>query len=241
MKLRAVPFALMLALAVNAGVAHAALPVRSGKLTGIDVSHWQGAINWPAVKSGGVKFAYAKATEGRLYTDPRYARNRNAADAAGIRFGAYHYARPDNTYHDAIREADWFVKNAGLSGSHMLPVLDLESTGGLGRSALVAWVKSWLAEVRTRLGVKASIYTTPGFWKYNMGNTTWFAANGYHVLWIAHWDVKSPTVPAGDWDGHSWTLWQVSDCGRVGGIDGCVDVDLFDGTDMSRMLIRNNR
>jgi GH25 family lysozyme M1 (1,4-beta-N-acetylmuramidase) len=240
-KLRAVPFALMLAVAVNSGVAQAALVTRSGKLTGIDVSHWQGSISWSSVKAAGVTFAYAKATEGRLYVDPRYARNRAAADALGLRFGAYHFARPDSTYHDAIREADWFVDNAAPRGRHLLPVLDLESTGGLGRSALIGWVKAWLTQVQRRTGVKASIYTTPGFWKYNMGNTTWFSANGYHVLWIAHWDVSSPTVPANDWSGHSWSLWQVSDCGRVAGIDGCVDTDLFDGTDMSRMLIRNNR
>ena len=74
-----------------------------------------------------------------------------------------------------------------------------------------------------------------------MANTPWFAANGYRVLWIAHYDVESPLVPGSNWDGHGWTLWQASECGRIAGVDGCVDIDLYDGTDLAPLLIRNNR
>lgn len=236
------PLALLLVLAVGPGVAHAQLPYsRAGKLTGIDVSHWQGYIRWGAVQDAGVKFAIAKATEGRTIVDSRYARNRSRADAIGLRFGAYHFARPDGSSYDAAREADLFVGTAQLMGRHLLPVLDLEVSGGLGRDALTGWVRRWLRRVESQLGVKPIIYTTPTFWKDRMGNTTWFAANGYRVLWIAHWGVDSPQVPASNWNGHGWTLWQVSDCGRISGIDGCVDIDLYNGLDMSRVLIRNNR
>jgi len=240
-KFAAAPFALLLAVAVNAGVAQAALPVKAGMLTGIDVSHWQGEISWSKVQAAGVKFAYAKATDGRSMVDSRYAYNRSQADVLGLRFGAYHFARPDWTSYDAGKEADFFVNNAGLLGRHMLPALDLELSGGLSKSGLIAWVKGWLREVQARVGVKAVIYTTPGFWKYYLGNTTWFAANGYRVLWVANWGVSSPSVPASDWNGNGWTLWQRSDCGSVAGITGCVDVDMFNGTDLSRILIRNNR
>jgi GH25 family lysozyme M1 (1,4-beta-N-acetylmuramidase) len=236
------PLALLLVLAIGPGVAQAALPYsRAGMVTGIDVSHWQGYIRWADVQAAGVKFAYAKATDGRSMVDPLYSRNRDRADALGLRFGAYHFARPDWTSYDAVREADYFVNSAAPRGRHLLPALDLEVSGGLGRSALTGWVKSWLREVQARVGVKPVIYTTPGFWKYYMGNTTWFAANGYRVLWIAHWGVSSPSVPASDWGGHGWSLWQVSSTGKVSGIDGYVDIDLFDGTDMSRMVIANNR
>ena len=236
-----IPLALLLVTSVAPAVAAASLPSRAGMLTGIDVSHWQGAIRWADVSAAGVRFAFAKATEGRTLVDGRYQRNRDGAQAAGVRVGAYHYALPDRTYHDALREANWFVDHAGLRGKHLLPVLDLESTGGLGRSALRAWVRTWLERVESRLGVKPIIYTYPYFWKDYMGNTTWFAANGYRVLWIAHYDVDSPLVPASNWGGNGWTVWQLSDCGRVNGITGCVDVDLYDGTDLGPLLIRNNR
>jgi GH25 family lysozyme M1 (1,4-beta-N-acetylmuramidase) len=239
--LGAVSLGLLLVLASGPTVAAAGLPSRAGMLTGIDVSHWQSAINWPQVKAAGVKFAFAKATEGTKVVDGRYAGNRDRAEAAGVSIGAYHFGRPDRTTNDAVREANWFVDHAGLRGRHLLPVLDLESTGGLGRWKLTNWVRNWLKQVESRLGVKPVIYTYPFFWLDYMGNTTWFAANGYRVLWIAHYDVKSPRVPASNWNGHGWTLWQLSDCGRIAGIDGCVDVDLYDGTDLSRMLIRNNR
>src|SRR4030095_2325491 len=104
------------------------LPSRAGMLTGIDVSHWQGYIRWVDVKSAGVKFAFAKATDGRTIVDSRYAGNRDRAEAAGVHIGAYHYARPDRTTSDAVREANWFVDHAGLRGRHLLPVLDIEST-----------------------------------------------------------------------------------------------------------------
>jgi lysozyme len=232
---------LLLVLATGPAASAASLPSRAGMLTGIDVSHWQGYIRWGDVKAAGVKFAFAKATEGRTVVDSRYTGNRDRAEVAGVRIGAYHYARPDRTTNDAVREANWFVDHAGLRGRHLLPVLDLESTGGLGRSALTSWVRAWLNRVESRLGVKPVIYTYPYFWLDYMGNTTWFAANGYRVLWIAHYGVNSPKVPASNWNGHGWTLWQMSDCGRISGIDGCVDVDFYDGIDLGRLVIRNNR
>ena len=212
--------ALLFVLAGGPTAAAAGLPSRAGMLTGIDVSHWQGAIDWSKVKAAGVKFAFAKATEGRKTVDARYQTNRDRAEAAGLAIGAYHFARPDHTTNDAVREADWFVDHAGLRGRNLLPVLDLEVTGGLGRKALTTWVRAWLGRVQGRLGVKPVIYTYPYFWIDYMGNTTWFAANGYRMLWIAHYDVNSPKVPASNWDGAGWTMWQLSDCGHVSGIDG---------------------
>lgn len=234
------PLALVLLLGAAPGVAHGAIYSRAGKLSGIDVSHWQGYINWSAVKDAGVKFAIAKATDGRSFIDSRYARNRARADALGLTFGAYHFARPDGSSYDAVREADLFVDAALLQGRHLLPVLDLEVTGGLGPSALASWVRKWLARVELRLGVKPMIYTTAWFWQDRLANSTWFAANGYR-LWIAHWNADSPSVPAYNWNGKGWRLWQVKNCGRVAGIDGCVDIDLFNGLDLSGILIRNNR
>jgi GH25 family lysozyme M1 (1,4-beta-N-acetylmuramidase) len=88
--------------------------------------------------------------------------------------------------------------------------------------------------VYARTGARAMIYTTPSFWQNHMGNTRWFADNGYRVVWIAHWGVSSPTVPASNWGGRSWGFWQYSNCGSVPGIAGCVDLDRFHGSDLSK-------
>jgi lysozyme len=163
-----------------------------------------------------------KATEARTFVDGRYAENKANADAAGVPVGAYHFARPDNTANDAVREADHFVDTAALKPRHLLPVLDLEEDGGLGTKQLKRWVRAWLARVEGRVGVKAMIYTSPSFWRDEMGNSAWFANNG-HRLWIAHWGAAQPTVPAQNWGGRGWTVWQHDDCGSVAGIKGCVD------------------
>jgi GH25 family lysozyme M1 (1,4-beta-N-acetylmuramidase) len=65
-----------------------------------------------------------------------------------------------------------------------------------------------------------------------MGDTRWFADNGYRVLWIAHWGTTSPAIPAANWSGRSWMMWQYSNCGVVPGIRGCVDLDRFGGADL---------
>lgn len=202
----------------------------SGYLEGIDVSEWQGRIDFAKVRASGRRFVIARATVGRFYTDPTYARNRSAALAAGLAFTAYHYAQPDGTSGDAIREADHFIAVAGLKRGMLAPVLDLETGSRLGVSRLQSWVKAWLSRVYARVGVRATIYVTASFWQTAMGNTSWFAKNGYHVVWAASWAVSSPAVPASNWSGRSWGFWQYSDCGHVPGISGCVDLDRFHGT-----------
>jgi GH25 family lysozyme M1 (1,4-beta-N-acetylmuramidase) len=205
----------------------------SGYSEGVDVSNWQGWINFTKVKAAGKKFVVAKASEGNTWTDPSYARNKSNAMAAGLKFTGYHFARPNSTYGDAAKEADHFVAVLGLRHGMLVPALDLEVSGGLGVTALQSWVKSFLARVHYRTGAKPMIYTNPSFWSSAMGNTTWFAANGYRVLWTANWKVTSPAVPASNWSGASWTFWQYSSCGSVAGISGCVDLDRFKGSDFS--------
>lgn len=202
-----------------------------GYSEGIDVSNWQGLINFSKVKAAGKRFVIAKATEGNTWTDASYARNRTAAMSAGLRFGAYHFARPGSNAGDAVSEADHFVAVLGLKRGMLVPALDLEVSGGLGVRALQAWVKAFLGRVYSRLGVRPMIYTTASFWQTYMGNTTWFAANGYLTMWIANWHVISPTMPAANWTGQGWQFWQYSSCGKVAGISGCVDLDRFKGSD----------
>jgi len=205
---------------------------RGPYLLGIDVSQWNGSIDFRKVRAAGRSFVIARATAGRKITDSMYARNRARALASGIGFTAYHFAMPDRTRNDAIREADHFLAVAQLKKGMLVPVLDLEQGSWLGRTRLTAWVKAWVTRVDQKLGVKPMIYVTKSFWQSYVSNTAWFADHGYR-LWIARWSTSAPSVPAEGWGGKSWTVWQYSDCGRVPGVHStCVDLDRFRGKDL---------
>ena len=207
------------------------------RLEGIDVSHWQGTIDWAKVRAAGKKFAYIKASEHTSFVDDKYQTNRSRAKTAGLKVGAYHFARPNVGTTDAYAEADHFIETADWTSGELRPVLDLEDTGGLSSSALQTWVKAFVQRVHDRTGVRAVIYVSPAFWSSKMGNSNWFAKNGYDVLWIAHWTTAgSPSVPAENWGGKSWTFWQYTSDGSVPGISGRVDLDRYNGTDLSKVL-----
>ena len=205
------------------------------------MSHWQGAIRWPSVARAGYRFAFAEATNGPR-TDATYGRNRSGANAVGIAVGAFHLARPSGrtptaVTADAVAEADHFLAVAQPRTGDLFPVLDLEHTGGLRPPALAAWTTAWLAEVQLKLGVRATIYASPSFWRAAMRDSTAFAAAGSR-LWIAHWTHgRAPIVPARNWGSLGWTFWQWTDCSRVRGIRGCVDGDRFAGTSLTPALI----
>jgi GH25 family lysozyme M1 (1,4-beta-N-acetylmuramidase) len=206
---------------------------------GIDVSHWQNVIDWPMVSAAGKKFAYMKASESIDFVDWMYTTNKAQAKAAGLYVGAYHFAGPDATPGDAVAEADHFVDTAAVAPGDLLPVLDLEKTGGLSTLVLQNWVAAYLDRVYQRTGVRGVIYVSPSFWKNYMGDATWFAANGYRVLWIAHWTTSAqPSVPAGGWGGTGWTFWQYSSDGSVPGITGRVDLNRYNGTDLTNVLVQ---
>ncbi|HLX35567.1 MAG TPA: glycoside hydrolase family 25 protein [Candidatus Limnocylindrales bacterium] len=203
---------------------------------GVDISQWNGRVNFTKVADSGRTFVIARATVGRLITDTAYARNRAGALKAGLSFTAYHFALPDPSRYDAIREADHFLAVAQLEKGMLMPALDLETAGGLSPLKLQAWVRAWLERVYDRTGLRAMIYTNQPFWRASMANTTWFAQHGYTILWIARWATKSPTVPAAGWSGRGWTMWQYSDCGHVPGIPSrCTDLDQLRGVDLAKL------
>jgi GH25 family lysozyme M1 (1,4-beta-N-acetylmuramidase) len=205
---------------------------------GIDVSHWQGTIDWNKVKASGKKFVYLKASENTSFVDNKYATNRAAAKAVGMHVGAYHFAQPGTGAGDAEAEADHFINTAKPVKGELIPVLDLEVTNGLGSTALQTWTKAFLNRVYERTGLKAAIYVSPSFWSTRMGNSTWFANSGYKILWVAHWTTSSsPSVPASNWGGYGWTFWQYTSDGTVPGIGGRVDLNRYKGTDFSKVLI----
>jgi lysozyme len=209
---------------------------------GIDVSHWNGVIDWIRVAGSGYRFVFGKATEGFTLVDPTYSVNRAGTEGFGLRFGAYHFARPSGASDaaatvSAIAQADHFVDVAQPRQGELPPVLDLEVKGGLSAARLGVWTQAWLDEVDARLGVQGLIYASPNFWKTALGNSPDFAASG-HPLWIAHWTHNAaPLVPAGNWDGRGWTFWQWTNCSTVPGFAHCSDGDRMNGSDPGTVSI----
>ncbi|WP_051591136.1 GH25 family lysozyme [Bacillus sp. UNC438CL73TsuS30] len=203
-------------------------PATSANLKGIDVSHWQGTIDWKQVKNSGIAFVYAKASEGTAYTDPMFLTNVKGARAAGLPIGAYHYARPSAPYSpdDAKAEAQYFVNvmtNGGMGDfGDIMPVLDLEQpakTGTLTSDEIASWARVFTNTVKSLTHRQVMVYTGAGFvQQYNN-----FGGQLSDLpLWIAIWTNTPPPV-VGGWT--QWTAWQYSDKGIVPGISGGVDVD----------------
>ena len=230
--------AVLAVIAVLTPGSEAAQAATSPRPQGIDVSRWQSAgpsdtcavrgIDWSRVRASSRSFVLIRATKtsaGRTEADACYARNRSGALARGIYRGAYHYAVPSTRAGSAARDARAFAAVAGRlqSAGDLPPVLDLETSGGLKPAQLVAWTSTWLRTVRALTGRQPMIYTYPSFWRSAMANSTAFHA---YPLWIANW-TRTPTVPGG-WP--TWTIHQYSASGRVSGISGDVDLDVFNGT-----------
>jgi lysozyme len=227
-------------LAVAALLALAPGALARERALGIDVSRFQEAIEWPLVGETEVEFAFVQASRGsgadcsvkpkRCGADHFYERNYHGALAEGIRVGAYHRAfvggdgRRD-VKRDAAAEAELFVTQVGELGRRdLLPALDVESPfAGLDARELRIWIRVWVERVREELGERPIIYTSATSWQAT-GDTTEFARRG-HRLWVAHWGVGDPDVPAADWHGQGWSVWQYTNDGRVRGIDGRVDLN----------------
>ena len=231
--------------AVLACLALAALPglAMAKKTFGIDVSRFQEKINWKAARKDGVKFAFVQASRGDgkncvtvpgdCGRDKFYDRNYDEARKQDIPIGPYHRAFFDGgnrkkAKKEARKQAKIFLKEVGnLKNGDLKPVLDFESNGGSSgfggydKKALIAWIQTWLDDVEDELGSKPIIYTNHSSWQAT-GNTERFAKAGY-LLWVADFDAKKPLMPAGNWGGKGYSVWQYSSTGRVKGVKGAVD------------------
>lgn len=214
----------------------------TARAKGLDVSTWNGTINWGKVAGAGYGFAFGKATEGTAYNDQTYTTNRNGSESAGLVFGAYHFARPAGSglataTTSAITQANHLLAVAAPQPGELPPVLDLEVTGKLPKNQLLVWTLAWLDQIYARTGVEPFLYTSPNFWKLNLGNSTAAAAAGT-PLWIAHWtSAAQPLVPAQNWNGGGWTFWQWTNCVTVPGIKRCSDGDRMNGANPASAAI----
>jgi GH25 family lysozyme M1 (1,4-beta-N-acetylmuramidase) len=204
---------------------------------GIDVSHYQGSINWSSVKAAGISFAYIKDTEGTTYKDPDFNANYlNAYNAKVIR-GAYHFAQPGSS--SGAAQANYFAKNGGAWSADNLTLpgmVDLEGgCYGLSTSAMQSWILDFYNTYKADTGRDVVIYTSPSWWDTCTGD--WSGMSARSPLFVADWTTAAnPTIPAGF---PYATLWQYTDDGSVSGISGAVDRDRFNG-DSSRLLALAN-
>ena len=187
---------------------------------GIDVSYHQEAIRWPRVQEAGIQFAFIRVSDGTAVPDPRFVENWAAARRAGIRRGAYQYFRPDDS---ATAQADLLLAALAFDPGELPPVLDVETSGGRSPRQIADKIRVWLARVRDQLHVEPIIYTGPEFWRDGVDSADFTT----QPLWLAHYTSICPTVPA-PWT--RWAFWQYSETGRVPGITGRVDLNVFHGT-----------
>lgn len=193
-------------------------------VSGVDVSHYDGVVDWAQVKAAGQTFGIAKASEGLTLADDRFAANWPAMKAAGLVRGAYHFFRPLD---DGTAQADFFLSRVGAFGvGDLPPILDWEiNDTSISNGLQVQRVQDFVDQIRAATGRTTIIYTSARFLAL-VGNPTQFAGL---PLWDARWGVTCPNIPDA-WP--AWTFWQYSATGSVAGIaaDGGVDMNLFNGT-----------
>ena len=190
---------------------------------GIDVSKWNGNIDWNAVKNSGVSYAiircgYRGSSTGALIEDPKFRSNIKGAKAAGLKVGVYFFSQAVNEV-EAVEEASMALSLASGYGLNYPIFLDVESSGGRGdgisKETRTAVCKAFCSTVQNS-GVSAGIYANKTWFteKINTGSLT-----GYKI-WLAQY-ASTPTYTATRYD-----MWQYSSKGKVSGINGNVDMNI---------------
>jgi lysozyme len=187
---------------------------------GVDVSHHQGTVDWERLRDDGAEFAYLKASEGAAWRDTAFVRNRAAALRAGVPTGAYHYftfCAPG-----AEQARNFLTAAPPLPGPALPPAVDLEFRGNCAArpppDSLAAQLRAFLTPVEAAYGRRALLYVTHEFYRAYLAG--WPATN---PLWVR--SMLGPPRYGG-----SWTLWQFADRGRMRGVDGPVDLNVFNGS-----------
>lgn len=202
---------------------------------GVDVSRWQGEINWPKLRSQGANFAYIKATDGGDHLDPMFRKNWRAAHEAGLKRGAYHFFYWCRT---AGEQADWFIRNVPKIDGALPPVLDVEYNGEsrckrrLPRARIVEKMKVFLEKLEAHYGQRPIIYTAPDFYRDNLEG---------EFLDYPFWLRSVAAHPKKVYPGRKWVFWQYSGSGLSHGVEGKIDLNVFHGdeADWSRWVARH--
>lgn len=236
------------------------------EVRGIDVSQWQGAIQWSRLPAAGVRFAIIRLSNNRSL-DTRFDENWAAARAAGVLRGAYHYFNPTT---DAAGQANFFVDHLlarGFGDGDLPPMLDVEFTNvdsngdgspdrpSVGPAAYQAAIRAWIGVIRARLGREPIIYTGGYYWDGFVQSSEWAANPLFHAEYPNYstrraWSDPVPNGGCARYVPNAWprfTFWQyagdntvASSLGGAGTFgSSAVDMDVFDGTlDDLRALAR---
>jgi lysozyme len=212
-----------------AGAAERSAPAAQDQAVGVDLSKWQGAVDFAQIKAAGKTYVFVKVSQGSDGVDPDYQRNIDAARAAGLYVGSYHFYTTDHT---AQSQFDNVVKHLDIKAGDLPLVVDIEVLSKNSLPDLAAELKTFLDLIEQKYSIKPIIYSGENF------------ANEYlkgfadYPLWLAEYtDAPAPKLPL-DWS--AWTFWQYSQSGSVPGVNGAVDLDRFNGTaeQIEALLIR---
>jgi lysozyme len=196
---------------------------RSLSVHGVDVSRWQGNIDWVKLRTQGANFAYIKATDGGDHIDPMFRTNWRKADEAGIRRGAYHFFYWCRT---ASEQADWFIRNVPRDPNALPPVIDVEYNHlsnckmRLSRAKILEKMQVFMDRLERHYGKRPVIYTAPDFYADNLEG---------EFLKYPFWLRSVAAHPSKRYPGRRWVFWQYSGSGLSQGVEGKIDLNVFHG------------
>lgn len=179
---------------------------------GIDVSHYQGHIDWETVaRDGGISYVYAKATEGASYVDATHTYNISMARKHGLKVGSYHYYRPNVNVEQQLQN---MISVVLKSDQDLVPMIDIEEDKGVSEEKFISDLTRFIRMVEQHYGKKPLLYS--GEYFYNRH----FQGLFLDYQWmLARYSTKSPVLK----DGKEYLMWQYSDKGNIPGIRGAVD------------------
>ena len=204
------------------------------EIHGIDISHYQGEIDWDELRNNGmiercpVRFVMIKVTEGSTRIDDRFKENFYQAREYGFIRGAYHFW---STRSSGRAQAEHFLRQVKLEDGDLPPVLDVEHKAkDQTPEEFKESVLTWLRLVEKAYDAKPIIYT---YYKFKLTYLNDSVFNDY-PYWIAHYYVDSVKYEG------PWKFWQHTDCGRLPGIKGYVDFNIYNGSyyDLQQLTLR---
>lgn len=189
-----------------------------GKILGCDISQYQASISWARLVAAGYKFVFIRAIRQDGKADPMLSAHARNAKQAGIDYGLYVFWSPKR---DPEVTARWLALLHRSSGATLPPAIDMEQLDGCPKQEAEILLARMLTELEKE-GITPIIYTYPYFWP------NWPMGYSKYPLWIAHYEVAQAKCPV-PWT--TWTFWQYAgDAGRVPGVMGPCDMDVFYGT-----------
>lgn len=197
------------------------LSKHKNKAIGIDISEYQGNINWQKVKMIDeiyeINFVLIRATAGKDRVDAEFADNWENVKAKNMIRGAYHYYRPNE---NSLEQANFFIKTVKLKKGDLPPVLDIEKLPkNQSLDSLKIGLKRWLLKVENFYGVKPIIYSGDKYFTDFLEKQF----SGY-TFWIANYSIFDENIDK------NWQFWQFTENANIDGIKGNVDLNIFNGT-----------